>query len=85
MCNNQGIIALPKNLVHHARTKDIDVQHHFVREKVERRIIGSEYCPTELMVEDMLTKALAKDQHEKLIRTMESIDFGQLQSGSVER
>jgi hypothetical protein len=31
-CDNQGAISLTKNLTHHARTKHIDVQYHFVRE-----------------------------------------------------
>ncbi len=34
-CDNQGAISLTKNPTHHARTKHIDVQHHFVRERVE--------------------------------------------------
>jgi hypothetical protein len=34
-CNNQGAISLTKNRTHHAQTKHIDVQHHFVREQVE--------------------------------------------------
>jgi hypothetical protein len=34
-CDNQGAILLTKNPTHHARTKHIDVQHHFVREQVE--------------------------------------------------
>ncbi len=34
-CDNQGAISLTKNRTHHARTKHIDVQHHFVREQVE--------------------------------------------------
>jgi hypothetical protein len=29
-CDNQGTISLTKNLTQHARTKHIDVQHHFV-------------------------------------------------------
>jgi hypothetical protein len=28
-CDNQGVISLTKNLTQHARTKHIDVQHHF--------------------------------------------------------
>jgi hypothetical protein len=31
-CNNQGAISLTKNPTHHARTKHIAVQHHFVRQ-----------------------------------------------------
>jgi hypothetical protein len=34
-CNNQSGISLTKNPTHQARTKHIDVQHHFVREQVE--------------------------------------------------
>jgi len=29
-CDNQGAISLTKNPTHHARTKHIDVQHHFI-------------------------------------------------------
>jgi hypothetical protein len=29
-CDNQGAISLMKNPTQHARTKHIDVQHHFV-------------------------------------------------------
>jgi hypothetical protein len=29
-CDNQGAISLTKNPMQHARTKHIDVQHHFV-------------------------------------------------------
>src|SRR5579871_5782029 len=33
--DNQSCIALAKNPEHYARTKHIDIQHHFIREKVE--------------------------------------------------
>lgn len=85
MCVNQGTIALAKNRVHHRRTKHIEVQHHFIWEKVERSIIRLEYCPTKHMVADVLTKAFAKDQYEKLTKIMGFVDLSHLQSGSVER
>jgi hypothetical protein len=59
-CDNQGVISLTKNPTHHARTKHIDVQHHFVRERVENGEVRFEYCPTEHMVADVLTYALSK-------------------------
>jgi hypothetical protein len=31
-CDNKGVISLTKNPTQHARTKHIDVQHHFVQE-----------------------------------------------------
>jgi hypothetical protein len=66
-CDNQGAISLTKNPTHHARTKHIDVQHHFVRERVENGEVRFEYCSTEHMVADVLTKALSKERHHKLI------------------
>jgi len=33
-CDNQGVISLTKNPIHHAQRNHIDV-HHFVRERVE--------------------------------------------------
>jgi hypothetical protein len=43
-CDNQGAISLTKNPTQHAQTKHIDVQHHFVRERVENGEITFEYC-----------------------------------------
>jgi hypothetical protein len=59
-CDNQGAISLTKNPIHHAQTKHIDVQHHFVRERVENGEVRFEYCPIEYMVVDVLTNALSK-------------------------
>jgi antitoxin component of MazEF toxin-antitoxin module len=62
--DNQSCIALAKNPEFHARTKHIDIQCHFIREKVEEGEVTLEYCPTRLMVADILTKPLPRDKHE---------------------
>ena len=36
-CDNQGAIYLAKNPAFHSRTKHIDVQCHFIREKVQKK------------------------------------------------
>ena len=69
-CDNQSAIALAHNPEHHARTKHIDIQYHFVRNCVEDGSVRLEYCPTEEMVADGLTKALGPDRHRKLGRMM---------------
>ncbi len=43
ICNNQSSIKLVKNLVFHAQTKHIEIQHHFIREKVQSEDIIVEY------------------------------------------
>ena len=84
MCDNQGCIALAKDPKHHSRTKHIDVQHHFIREKLENREVSLLYCPTEDMVADVLTKGLARVRHEKLTKEMGLQGGNYSQSGSVE-
>lgn len=59
--DNQGAIALAKNPANHQRTKHIDIQQHFVREKVAEGKIAMQFVPTGEMVADGLTKPLAKD------------------------
>src|SRR5271154_6302317 len=69
-CDNQSAIALAHNPQHHARTKHIDIQYHFVRNCVEDGTTRLEYCPTEDMLADGLTKALGPDRHRRLARMM---------------
>jgi hypothetical protein len=68
--DNQGSIALVKNPVNHARTKHIDIKHHFVREKTEGGQVQVIFCGTEEMVADVLTKGLSKERHQYLSRRM---------------
>jgi len=67
-CDNQGAIALAKNPQFHARTKHIDIQHHFVREKVNEGLVQLKYIDTNEQVADGLTKALDKARFERFRR-----------------
>ncbi|KAE8974323.1 hypothetical protein PR003_g28864 [Phytophthora rubi] len=56
--DNQGAIALASNAGYNARTKHVDIRHHFIRENVARDIVTVDYVGTEKQLADMLTKAL---------------------------
>jgi hypothetical protein len=56
--DNQGAIALAQNAGYHARTKHVDIRHHFIRENVERGTVTVEYVDTKNQLADILTKAL---------------------------
>ena len=58
-CDNQGAIAMMRNPTSSARTKHIDVCHHFIREKVEEGRIKVDHVGTAEMMADSLTKPLA--------------------------
>ena len=64
--DNQGAISMAKNPVFHKRTKHVQIRYHFVREAVVQGTITLEYCRTDEMLADSFTKALARDQFEKL-------------------
>ena len=63
--DSQSAIALARNEQFHARTKHIDICFHFIRYIIEAGKIIIDYCSTEDMVADTLTKALpsAKAKH----------------------
>lgn len=58
MEDNQGAIALSKNVGYQARTKHIDIRHHFIREKVLSKEVEVKYIETKRQLADMLTKAI---------------------------
>jgi len=63
-CDNIGAKYLSANPVFHARTKHIQVDYHFVRERVARRLLEVEYISTKDQVADGFTKALTVRQME---------------------
>ena len=64
--DNQGTIAMSKNPVNHSRTKHIDIKYHLVCDAVQNNLIELEYCQTEKMLADIMTKPLARGQFEML-------------------
>jgi len=64
--DNQSCIALSKNSMTTGRSKHMDVRYHFCREKVESGDIEVQYCATENMLADVLTKPLVSARHSKL-------------------
>jgi hypothetical protein len=63
--DNQGAMALANNPVQHNRTKHIDVRYHFIREKIRNGEINLIYCPTALMIADIMTKPLPRPAFER--------------------
>jgi hypothetical protein len=56
--DSQSAMALVRNPVVSQRSKHIDVLHHFVRERSDLGEVVLEYCSTEGMVADSLTKVV---------------------------
>jgi len=61
-CDNKAALTLLTEPIVSARSKHIDILHHFARERAARGEVVFEYCPSEEQVADILTKPLTADK-----------------------
>jgi hypothetical protein len=74
-CDNLGAISLASNPVYHARTKHIEVDYHFIREKVVSKDIQIRFISTAAQLADIFTKGLTSSRflllrHKLLVREL---------------
>ena len=72
---NKAAISIAHNLVLHDRTKHVEVDKHFIKEKLDSGLICMPYIPTTKQIADVFTKGLHKKQFDVLMSklTMEDI------------
>ncbi|XP_050141131.1 uncharacterized mitochondrial protein AtMg00810-like [Malus sylvestris] len=69
-CDNVSALSLAKNPLFHACTKHVELDYHYIREKVLVREVSVHYICTQQQIADICTKALAKDQFHSLINKL---------------
>ena len=68
--DNTSCIAIVTNPIAHARSKHFAVRSAFIRDMIDNKKIEIIWCPTDLMIADILTKALDPNLHQKLTHLM---------------
>nr|GEZ89459.1 retrovirus-related Pol polyprotein from transposon TNT 1-94 [Tanacetum cinerariifolium] len=69
-CDNKSAIALCCNNVQHSRSKHIDIRYHFIKEKVENRVMKLYFVNIEYQLAHLFTKALGRERIEFLINKL---------------
>ncbi|KAK1415763.1 hypothetical protein QVD17_31549 [Tagetes erecta] len=74
-CDNLGATYLSANPVFHARTKHVEVDFHFVREKVAKKELSVKFISTKDQIADVFTKPLSSQRFLDLRSKLQIVEF----------
>lgn len=74
-CDNKSTISIAHNSVLHDRTKYVEIDRHFIKEKLDEGIICTPFVPTVKQLADVFTKSLMRQPFELQVSKLGMIDI----------